>query len=280
VNKRIKKVVLIALLIIKAVQASGCTAKNNKGAEENNIEAGQPTETTAGPETGEILAEDKKTADDETTPADPNKKLPCGYTLADIKYRIDFEKEKLTESNEDETLKEEDIIYLDSLAGRYGTLLKELDSLPETSDIKIAQETKDEQKAIEKQADKNNQKQNTDKPSQPVKSAEPAKPSESTKPKSDKKLELETDKWHTKEQKEAARQHAIEHGDKTWEERAKNWENAPDWMKEFSVSPYDIGGDGTIYFDNLDSIDPGERDLYRYREGKGWYYHGRGVAGL
>lgn len=264
-----------------AVQASGCTAKNNKGAEENNIEAGQPTETTAGPETGEILAEDKKTADDETTPADPNKKLPCGYTLADIKLRIDFEKEKLTESNGDETLKEEDIIYLDSLAGKYGTSLKELDSLPETSDVKIAQETKNEQKATEKQVDKNNQKQNTDKPSQPVKSAEPAKPSESTKPKSDEKLELETDKWHTKEQKEAARQRAIDNGNlEDWEERARNWESMSDELKKRMVSPYAVITDGTIYYDSLDIIPEGQRDQYRYREGKGWYFYGDGLIGL
>lgn len=51
-------------------------------------------------------------------------------------------------------------------------------------------------------------------------------------------LEFKSDKWFTKEEKEAARQRAIERGDTDFEQRAKEWEEMPDWMKDCMIGPY------------------------------------------
>lgn len=63
-------------------------------------------------------------------------------------------------------------------------------------------------------------------------------------------LVFKTDKWFTKEEKEEARQRAIEMGSlESWEREAKEWEAMPDWGKKISVSPYTRTGSGGSFDD-------------------------------
>ena len=63
-------------------------------------------------------------------------------------------------------------------------------------------------------------------------------------------LVFKTDKWFTKEEKEEARERAIERGSlESWEREAKEWEASPDWAKEKMVSPYTRTGSGGSFDD-------------------------------
>ena len=208
------------------------------------------------------------------------KDLGTGFNLIQVKRMITIFEDGMLEDNKDSKLSDDDIKTLEEIADIYGTTLEELRRVPYIEDNNLGNKGKTEVEVEQpnKQGQEQGQSDKSGESGQPSQSSEisqPSKPSGTSGT-----LELKTDKWHTKEQKEAARQRAIEYGDETWEQRALVWEKMSDSHKEFSVSPYDIGTDGTIYYDNLDHVHEQSRHLYKYKEGKGWYFYGSGLRGL
>lgn len=209
------------------------------------------------------------------------KDLGTGFNLIQVKRMITIFEDGMLEDNKDSKLSDDDIKTLEEIADIYGTTLEELRRVPYIEDNNLGNKGKTEVEVEQpnKQGQEQGQSDKSGESGQPSQSSEisqPSKPSGTSGT-----LELKTDKWHTKEQKEAARQRAIEGGNlEAWEERALIWESSSDSRKEFASSPYSQLTDGTIYYDNLDHVHEQSRHLYKYKEGKGWYFYGSGLRGL
>lgn len=158
-------------------------------------------------------------------PADPNKKLNNGVTLGEVKKLIDLQKEQLKGKGYSDSEMNE---LLGQLAKEFGSSLEEINRLPDTKKPApvVQQPAQKDEKPAQEVPSNNNSGNTSGNSGSNVSSGT---------------LELKGDKWHTKEEKEAAMQRAIQNGDTDFERRAKEWEAMPDWAKDSMVSPYDEG---------------------------------------
>lgn len=174
---------------------------------------------------------------------DPERKLKGGITLLEARELMQMYIDMMKESSGGE-LTDDDKEALDDIAGNYGTSWEEIEALDELIG-RPSEKVESTGKSGGKPASKVEEKP-VDKGKGEVSDKGEEKPVEQP---VDAPLVFKTDKWFTKEEKEEARQRAIEMGDTDFERRAEEWEGIPDWAKESRVSPYTRKGSGGSFDD-------------------------------